>query len=162
MYIYSTSLVLCTQSVLCCVLLLLCRDWFYPYSWRCHQMGTFFRVTVPLWGEPPVTGGSPHKGQWRGALMFSLICAWSNGWANNLDAGDLRRHRADHNVTVMSSWVLDTLAPLIIPQWLPHAVPVKLFWKRKCGHFDNIWVTGVPTHILTTSGAVSGEKSCKS
>ena len=22
---------------------------------------------------------SPHKGQWRGALMFSLICAWING-----------------------------------------------------------------------------------
>ena len=22
---------------------------------------------------------SPHKGQWRGALMFSLICAWVNG-----------------------------------------------------------------------------------
>ena len=21
----------------------------------------------------------PHKGQWRGALMFSLICAWANG-----------------------------------------------------------------------------------
>ena len=37
---------------------------------------------------------SPHKGQWRGALMFSLTCAWTNGWTNNRDAGDLRRHRA--------------------------------------------------------------------
>ena len=26
---------------------------------------------------------SPHKGQWRGALMLSLICAWINGWVNN-------------------------------------------------------------------------------
>ena len=25
---------------------------------------------------------SPHKGQWRGALMFCLICAWINGWVN--------------------------------------------------------------------------------
>ena len=33
---------------------------------------------------------SPRKGQWRGALMLSLICAWTNGWANNRDAGDLR------------------------------------------------------------------------
>ena len=32
---------------------------------------------------------SPHKGQWRGALMFSLICAWTNGWINHRDAGDL-------------------------------------------------------------------------
>ena len=28
---------------------------------------------------------SPHKGQWRGALMFSLICAWKNCWATNRD-----------------------------------------------------------------------------
>ena len=44
---------------------------------------------------------SPLKGQWRGALVFSLICAWTNGWVNNRDAGDLRRHRAHYDVTVM-------------------------------------------------------------
>ena len=44
---------------------------------------------------------SPHKGQWRGALMFSLICVWINGWVNNLEAGDLRRCRAHYDVIVM-------------------------------------------------------------
>ena len=44
---------------------------------------------------------SPHKGQWLGALMFSVICAWINGWENNHEAGDLRRHRAHYDVTVM-------------------------------------------------------------
>ena len=44
---------------------------------------------------------SPHKGQGRGALMFSLICVWINGWVNNREAGDLRRYRAHHDVTVM-------------------------------------------------------------
>ena len=44
---------------------------------------------------------SPHKGQWRGALMFSLICAWINGWANNRKAGDLRRHCAHYDLIVM-------------------------------------------------------------
>ena len=44
---------------------------------------------------------SPHKGQWRGALMFSLICVWINGWVNNNEAGDLRRYRAHCDVTVM-------------------------------------------------------------
>ena len=39
---------------------------------------------------------SPHKGQWHGALMFSLICASINCWVNNGDAGDLRRHRAHY------------------------------------------------------------------
>ena len=46
---------------------------------------------------------SPHKGQWRGALMFSLICAWINGWVNNREAGDLRRHRDHYDVIVMIS-----------------------------------------------------------
>ena len=42
----------------------------------------------------------PHKGQWRGALMFSLICAWIKGWINIREAGDSRRHRAHYYVTV--------------------------------------------------------------
>ena len=32
---------------------------------------------------------SPHKSQYHGALMFSLICAWINGWVNHREAGDL-------------------------------------------------------------------------
>ena len=52
---------------------------------------------------------SPHKGQWRGALMFSLISAWTNGWVNNRKACDSRRHRAYYGINVMQSW------------WLPSA-----------------------------------------
>ena len=44
---------------------------------------------------------SPHKGQWRGALMFSLICTRINGWINSCEAGGLRRHRAHYDVIVM-------------------------------------------------------------
>ena len=44
---------------------------------------------------------SPHKGQWRGALMFSLICAWTYVWVNDRDAGDLRRHRSHCDVIIM-------------------------------------------------------------
>ena len=43
---------------------------------------------------------SPHKGQ---ALMFSLICAWTNGWVKNRAAGDLRRHRAHYDVTALEN-----------------------------------------------------------
>ena len=46
---------------------------------------------------------SPHKGQWRGALMFSLIWVWINDWVNNREAGDLRRYRAHYDVIVM--WI---------------------------------------------------------
>ena len=44
---------------------------------------------------------SPHKGQWFGALMYSLICAWIHRWVNNREAGDLRRRRAHYDVIVM-------------------------------------------------------------
>ena len=44
---------------------------------------------------------SPHKGQWRGALMLSLICASINGWVNNGETSDVRRYRIHYNVIVM-------------------------------------------------------------
>ena len=44
---------------------------------------------------------SPHKGQWGGALVFSLICVWINGWINNRVAGDLRRYLAHYDVIIM-------------------------------------------------------------
>ena len=52
---------------------------------------------------------SPHKGQWRGALMFSLICVWVNGWVNNREAGDLRRYCAHYDVTLKLHVVLHKL-----------------------------------------------------
>ena len=48
---------------------------------------------------------SSHKGQWRGAFMFSLICARLNGWVNNCEAGDLRRICSHYDVTVMLSGI---------------------------------------------------------
>ena len=53
-------------------------------------------------GIPRSPVNSPHKGQRRGALMFSLICVWINGWENNREAGDLRRYRAHFDVIVMA------------------------------------------------------------
>ena len=64
----------------------------------------FSRYWPFVWGihRPPVN--SPPKGQWRGALMFSLICAWINDWVNNSEADDLVRHRAHYDITVRTSW----------------------------------------------------------
>ena len=49
----------------------------------------------------PVRVNSPHKGQWRTALMFSLICVRINGWVNNREAGDLKRRCAHYDVIGM-------------------------------------------------------------
>ena len=51
---------------------------------------------------------SPHKGQWRGALMLSLICAWINGWVNNRE----------------TSWLIwDAIAPIMTSQWCYQHIP---------------------------------------
>ena len=50
--------------------------------WR-HQMQTFSRHWPFVRGIHGSPVNSPGKGQWRGAFMFSLICAWLNGWVNN-------------------------------------------------------------------------------
>ena len=65
-------------------------------------METFSALLVLCAGNSAVPVNSPHKGQWRGALMFSLICAWINGWVNNREASDVRRHRDHYDVTVMN------------------------------------------------------------
>ena len=44
---------------------------------------------------------SPHKGQWREALMLSLICAWINVRVNNREAADLTLRRAHYDVTLI-------------------------------------------------------------
>ena len=67
----------------------------------------------------------PHKGQWRGALMFSLIYAWMNDWVNNREAGDLRRQHGHYDVIVM--WFTETF-------WtIPSAQLGRDFvWRNSC------------------------------
>ena len=64
-------------------------------------METFSALLAICAGNSPVPVNSPHKGQWRGALMFSLICVRINGWVNNREDGDLGRYRAHSDVIVM-------------------------------------------------------------
>ena len=64
-------------------------------------METFSALLALCAGNSPVPVNSPHKGQWRGALMFSFIYAWINDWVNNREAGDLRRLDGHYDVIVM-------------------------------------------------------------
>ena len=52
-----------------------CLNQCWPRSatWRRYQMETFSALLV--------TGKFQHKGQWRGALIFSLICALNKRWS---------------------------------------------------------------------------------
>ena len=73
---------------------------YWPFVWEIHRSPLNF----------------PHKGQWRGALVFSLICIWINGWVNNGEAGDLRRHCAHHDVTIMWDLYNTCWCPLEPPE----------------------------------------------
>ena len=102
------------------------------HSWWRHQMKQF----SALW--PFVLVNSPHKGQCRGSLMLPLICAWTNGWANNREAGDLRRYGAYYEVIVMLNedvsihyiaFVMKTTADVVVMDHTPgtHATPAILW-----------------------------------
>ena len=69
----------------------------------------FFHGDVIKWKHFPFVrhwspAVSPHKGQQRGALMFFVIYAWTNDWANSRNAGYLRPHPA-HYDTSPSKWL---------------------------------------------------------
>ena len=82
-----------------------CKWYVIGYVMMTSSNGTIFRVIGPfVRGMHRTPMNSPHKGQWRGALVFSFICAWINSWENNREAGDLRRHRAHYDFIVMLAW----------------------------------------------------------
>ena len=114
-------------------------QWRKNFFWH-----SFFHDDVIKWKHFPCywtyvreihrsTVNSPHKGQWRGALMFSLFCAWLNGWVNTREAGDLRRHRAHYDVTAMF--------------WRNFSYPTILWWH-------NSRTTLQPSKIVTVARAL--------
>ena len=69
---------------------------------------------------------SPHKGQWRVALMFYLICARINRWVNDGEVGDLRRHRAQWDVAVMDGAGIWNPSPCKTGTRLSYTVSIQL------------------------------------
>ena len=75
----------------------------FGVSWWRHQMETFSALLALCAGNSPVTGEFPSQRPvtWSFVVFFDL--RRNNGWVINRYDGDLRLHRAHHNVTVMSS-----------------------------------------------------------
>ena len=92
-------------------------------------------------GNPPVTSGFPSQSQWRGSF-------WTNGW----DSGNLRRHCAHWDVTVLKG---HTETQAVWQWWLWLFWPVSQSFTRKiyviitpyftCG--DSIWLGEFPWKI---------------
>ena len=85
-----------------CTSFLRIRTGYIRWPWWCHQMETS-RYWALCEGNPPVTGGFPSQKTVARSFdfFFFFICAWTNGWENNRDTGDLRRYRAHYDVTLM-------------------------------------------------------------
>ena len=79
------------------------------FSWWRHKMETFSALPGLCEGIHRSPVDSLHKGPRRGILVFSLICVWTNSWANNQDVGNLKRHRTYYCVTVM--WIQMVIHP---------------------------------------------------
>ena len=112
---------------------------------------------------------SPHNGQWRGVLMFTLICAWISGWVNNRGAGDLRRYRAHYDVTVMRyhlitkhnpkfyflwwtetcSTMINTLKPRQNGRHFPDHIFISMFIK------ENTWISIKNSRKFVPKGTIN-------
>ena len=82
---------------------------------------------------------SPHKGQWRETLMFSLICAWKKGWANKLRRWwfKIQRRSLWRHCNVSISWHWDGYKDI----WMQNPVMVSYIVKT------------VAANVLATQGA---------
>ena len=136
----------------CCMTVLHTLSNVSLYPWCRHQMKTHddvikWKFFPRYW--PFVRGihrspvNSPHKGQWCGALLFSLICAWINAWANIREAGDLRRHRTLCSITVMIFRFTGSLwGEITGRRWLPlkKASGAELWRFLRFAHGKNDWI----------------------
>ena len=64
-------------------------------SWWRHQMKTF-SVLLKFAGHRWIPSKNASDTELR-----CLICAWMNDWVNNREDGDLTRHTAHYDVSVM-------------------------------------------------------------
>ena len=105
--------------------------WLYSCLWWRHEITTFSPLLVPCEGNPPVI---PSQRPVTRVLMFPLIHAWTNSWANISDACGLRCHLAHYDDTAMqflfTSYAVNQLITLVNPfsNWADKCIG----WRTPC------------------------------
>ena len=128
-------------------LLALCYRWFRFTKGQQHddviKWNHFPRYWPFVWGIHRSRWIPRTKGQWRGALMFSLICTWINDWVNSREAGDMRRHRGHYDVSVMNaesifmSWCHDVF---VISVSLFISLLIRIWYIKQSVYFGGLLV----------------------
>ena len=125
-------------------------------SWWRHQIKwKYFPCYWPfVWGIHRSTVNSPHKGQWRGALMFSLICAlnkWlskqSWGWWFETSSCSLRRHYTPHTTKLLGG-ILVSLRPSVCPSIRPSVLRPSRIPCLLCSAYSSGWIHFIFVHLI--------------
>ena len=74
--------------------------------WR-HQMEIFSALLALCAGNVPVIGEFPTQRPVTRSFDVFFDRRLNNGWVNNGKAGDLSRHRAHYDVTVMQDYCVE-------------------------------------------------------
>ena len=75
--------------------------WLSSHIMMTSSNGNIFRVTGPLCGEFTSPGEFPTQRSVTRSFDVLFDLCLNNGWVNNRQAGDLRRHRAHYDVIVI-------------------------------------------------------------
>ena len=114
--------------------------------------GNFSALLTFCAGNSPVTGEFPA----RGALVFSLIYVWTNGWVNNRCTGDLRRLRVHYDVAVMD---ITSRAPYLVMDLDVKLTnkPMNIIWNSVFYflRFYHIWTYQIDISYYLSNGTPS-------
>ena len=78
------------------------------FTWWRHQMETFSALQALCAGNSPVTSEFPAQRPVTRSFNVFFDLRLINGWVNNREAGDLRRHRGHYDVIVMNLTITDS------------------------------------------------------
>ena len=100
-------------------------------------METFSALLAICAGDSPVTGGFPEQKPVTQSFDVFFDLRLINNWVNNGEAGDLRRHRAHYDVTVMIWASIQTVVgpspagdeALLDKIYSPHICPYICMWQ---------------------------------
>ena len=70
-------------------------------AWWRNQMEIFSALLALCAGNSLVTGEFPSQRPVTRSFDVSFDLRWINGWINNREAGDLKRHHVHYYVTIM-------------------------------------------------------------
>ena len=82
------------------------------YNMMTSSNGHIFRVTGPLCRE---FTGHLTKASDAELWCFLWYAPWINGWVNNREAGDLRRHHVHYDIIVMTQPIFSTFLTIDTP-----------------------------------------------